>query len=129
MNRWVDERRILTLQEIASHLGSTIQQIFFSLNHTTISAGIVTQKSTVPRFIEIYPYTGTATLVPVSGLGSSKALEITLQLGTVGTTVKASAILGSNVLWQESVFVSNSTNACIVGEKFTNGTICLFFGG
>jgi len=130
MNIWVDSRRTLALQETASHLGSTIQQIYFSLNHETISAGTATQKSNVPPFIENYPYNGTATLRTVSDFSnSSKILQITLRLGTVGTTVTTSVVLGQNVLWNESTFVSNSTNACIRAEKLTDGNISLSFGG
>jgi len=131
MNIWVDSRRTLALQEAASHLGSTIQQIFFTLNHGTILAGTVTQKANVPPLIENYPYTGTATLRTVLDppLNSSKILKITLRLGSVGTTVTTSVILGQNVLWQESTFVSNSTNAGIRAEKLADGTIRLSFGG
>ncbi|MGB9778889.1 MAG: hypothetical protein ACPLW8_05740, partial [Candidatus Bathyarchaeales archaeon] len=131
MNIWVDSRRTLALQEAASHLGSSIQQVYSALNHDSISAGTVTQKVDVPLFIENYPYVGNATLKTVLDpyLNSSKVLEITVRLATVGTTVTTSVILGQNVLWQESTFVSNSTNACIRAEKFANGTICLSFGG
>lgn len=131
MDIWVDSRRTLALQEIASHLGSSIQQVYFTLNHDSISAGTVIQKVDIPRFIENYPYIGNATLKTVleSSLNSSKVLEITLKLRTVGTTVTTSVILGQNVMWQESTFVSNSTNACIRAEKFVNGTICLSFLG
>jgi hypothetical protein len=131
MNIWVDSRRTLALQEAASHMGSSIQQVYFALNHDSISAGTVTQKVDVPPFIENYPYVGNATLKTIldPDLNSSKVLEITLKLTTVGTTVKTSVILGQNVTWQESIFVSNSTNACIRAEKLTNGTICLSFGG
>jgi len=131
MNIWVDSRRTLALQEAASHMGSSIQQVYSALNHDTISAGAVTQRVDVPPFIENYPYIGNATLKAVSdpSLNSSKVLQITLQLRTVGTIVTTSVILGQNVAWKESVFVSNSTNACIRAEKFANGTICLSFGG
>lgn len=131
MNIWVDSRRTLALQEAGSHLGSTIQQIYFSLNHETISAGIVTQSADVPPFIENYPYSGTATLRTVleSTLNSSKVLTITLRLWTVGTIVTTSVILGQNVQWQESTFKSNSTSACINAVKLDNGTIRLSFGG
>jgi hypothetical protein len=131
MNIWVDSRRTLALQDAASHIGSSIQQVYFALNHDSIMAGTVTQKVNVPPFIENYPYVGDATLETVLDpyLNSSKVLEITLRLGTVGTTVRASVILGQNVIWRESLFISNSTNACIRAEKFANGTICLSFGG
>jgi hypothetical protein len=131
MNVWVNSRRTIALQDAATHLGSTIQQMYFSLNHETILAGNLTQKSNVPPLIENYPYTGTATLSSVSETAenSSKVLKITLRLGSVGTTVSTSVVLGNNVEWIESTFVSNSTNACIKATRFTNGTIGLSFGG
>jgi hypothetical protein len=131
MNVWVDSRRTLALQEVASHIGSSIQQVYFALNHTTVTAKTVTQKADVPPFIENYPYTGNATLKPVLDpeLKSSKVLEITFRLLGAGTTVKTMVILGQDVIWRESTFVSNSTNACITAEKFANGTIQLSFGG
>jgi len=134
MNIWVDSRRMLALQEAGSHLGSTIQQIYFSLNHPTISAGTVTQKSSVPPFIENLPYNGTAQLSTVldPALNSSRILKITLKLGTVGITITTSVILGQNVEWKESTFVSNSTNAGISAVKFWDGDeyiIRLSFGG
>ncbi|HJW97500.1 MAG TPA: hypothetical protein VJ529_00095, partial [Candidatus Bathyarchaeia archaeon] len=33
MTTWVDSRRNLALQDVASHLSSTIQQLYLSLNH------------------------------------------------------------------------------------------------
>ena len=133
MNIWVDSRRTLALQESASHLGSTIQQIYFALNHETISAGTATQKSTVPPFIENYPYVGNATLRNVSDPSNSgKLLEITLKMRTIGITVTTSVILGENAEWEESTFASNSTDACIRAVKFWDGDkyiIRLSFGG
>jgi len=131
MNIWVDSRRTLALQEATSHLGSTIQQLYFSLNHETISAGTATYSPGLPPFIENHYYIGNATLRTVLDptLNSSKVLELTLKLAKTGITVTTSVILGPNILWQESTFVSNSTHACVSAEKFPNGTICLYFGG
>ena len=131
MNIWVDSRRTLALQEATSHLGSTIQQLYFSLNHETISAGTATYSPGLPPFIENHHYIGNATLRTVSDptLNSSKVLELTLKLAKTSITVTTSVILGPNILWQESTFVSNSTHACVSAEKFPNGTICLYFGG
>lgn len=131
MNVWVDSRRTLALQDAASHLGSALQQVYFSLNHETISAGSVTQKPDVPAYIENYLYTGNATLRTVldETLNSSKILEITFRLETIGTKITTSVILGQNVLWKNSTFISNSVKAYIMAEKFVNGTICLSFGG
>lgn len=132
MNIWVDSRRTLALREVASNLGSTMQQMYSTLNHETIPVGTtVTQKSNVPAFIEDYSYTGDATLKTVSftSLNSSKVLKITLRLKTVGTSVTTSVILGQNVQWLASTFKSNSTNAGILARKVANGTICLSFSG
>jgi hypothetical protein len=131
MNVWVDSRRTLVLQETASNMGSTIQQIYIAQNLEQAPPGTVIQKSTLPAFIESYPYTGTASLRPVleADLNSSKILDVTISLDTVGIAVNTSVVLGNNVLWKESTFVSNSTDACIKVEKFVNGTISLSFGG
>jgi len=130
MNIWVDSRRTLALQEAASHLGSTIQQLYFSLNHETISAGTATYSPGLPPFIENYNYIGNATLRAVSGSAdSSKVLSITLTLAKTKIIVTTLVTLGSNVLWRSSVFVSNSTNAVVSAEKLSNGTIRLYFGG
>jgi hypothetical protein len=129
MNIWVDSRRTLALQEVASHLGSTIQQLYFSLNHETISAGTSTYTPGLPPFIENYNYIGSATLRSVSGLAdSSKVLSITLTLAKTKITVTTLVILGPNVLWQDSSFVSNSTHACVSAMKNATGTITLYFG-
>jgi hypothetical protein len=129
MNIWVDSRRTLALQEVASHLGSTIQQLYFSLNHETISAGTATYSPGLPPFIENYNYVGNATLRAVSGSAdSSKVLSITLTLAKTKITVTTLVTLGSNVLWRPSVFVSNSTHACVSAMKNATGTITLYFG-
>jgi hypothetical protein len=130
MNIWVDSRRTLALQDATSHLGSTIQQLYFSLNHETISAGTATYSSGLPPFIENNHYTGNATLRTVSypASNSSKVLELTLKLAKTQITTTTSVILGPNVLWRESTFISNSTHACVSAEKLPNGTICLYFG-
>jgi hypothetical protein len=130
MNIWVDSRRTLTLQDAASHLGSTIQQLYFALNHETISVGTATYSPGLPPFIENYHYNGNATLRTVLDptLNSSKVLELVLKLVTTGTKVTTSVILGPNALWKESTFISNSTNACVSAEKLSNGTILLYFG-
>jgi hypothetical protein len=130
MSNWVDSRRTLALQNAASHLGSTIQQLYFSLNHETISAGTVTYSPGLPPFIEDYSYIGNATLRTISGSAdSSKVLSITLTLAKTKITVTTLVVLGSNALWQPSVFVSNSTNAIVSADKLSNGSIRLYFGG
>jgi len=132
MNIWVDSRRALALQEVASHLGSVIQQVYFTLNHETIKTRSVTQRPDMPPLIENLPYTGSATLKNILDpmiMNSSKVLTITLRLKGTGTTATTKVLLGPNVVWRESTFISNSSNACIIAQKFQNKTILLAFGG
>ena len=125
MNGWVDSRRTLALQETASHLGSSIQQTYLSLNYTTISAATVTNKLDVPLFIEGYAYTATATLKSAVG---SKVLELTLTFKGVQTSATAAVTLGQNVDWRDSTFMSNSTSACLHADKDgESGMIELYF--
>ncbi len=129
MNIWVDSRRTLALKEAASNLGSAILQLYFSLNHTSIETGEVTYSPNLPPFIENYHYVGNATLRTVDAASnSSKVLQLTLTLVPTTITTTTSVILGSNVVWQQSTFVSNSTNACVTANK-TNGIVTLAFGG
>ena len=129
MSTWVDSRRTLALQETASHLGSSIQQMYYSLNHGSISAGTVTNRLEVPPFIEGYAYTGNATVRTGSDPNSSKVLDVTLRLTGSSLDATTSVTLGQNVEWHDSTFMSNSTYASIIAEKQSNGTIRLYFGG
>ncbi len=130
MSSWTNSRQTLALEESASHLGSSMQQLYSSLNHATISAGNVTNKIEVPPFIEGYAYVGNATLRtaldPV--LNSSKVLEINLHFIGANIEATSSVNLGQNVEWTDSTFMSNSTYASINAEKQSNGTIRLSFG-
>jgi hypothetical protein len=129
MNIWVDQRRTLALKDAASHLGSTLQQIYFSLNHTTVPAGKLTCSTGLPLLIEDQYYTGTAVLRSASSTetNSSKVLEITLTLATTKISVDSLTTLGPNIIWKDSTFVSNSPTAIVAAEKFPNGTINLSF--
>lgn len=131
MNVWVDSRKSLALQDAAGHLASTLQQLFFSLNHDTISVGSATYDPQLPSFIENTYYTGTAMVktVAIPSQNSSKVLEITLTFAGDKMSVKTSVVLGPDVIWRNSTFLSNSANAYVGGEKFPNSTICLYFGG
>ena len=126
MDVWVDRRRETALQDAASHLGSTIQQLYFSVNREEIGAGTVTQASNVPPFIESTPYVVTA-----SDRRVENSTIIDLHLALMGTSIAATTHvrLGPNVLLGEQCsFMSNSTSACIKVEKSSDGTLSFSFG-
>ncbi len=125
MNTWVIRRRETALQDIASYMGSTIQQIYFSLNRQEVMAGITTQAANVPPFIESIPYVVTAS---DRRIDNSTFIDLYFALIGTGTSVSTRVTLGPNVLWKESTFVSNSTSASIKVEKFSNGTLSFSFG-
>jgi hypothetical protein len=112
-------------------LGSMIQQLYFSLNHSTMPAENVTYSPGLPPLIENIVYTGNATLSSgtYNGLNSATYLQLTMELVGTPDSATIGVVLGSNVLWQQSTFVSNSANACINAQKFANGTILLWFTG
>jgi hypothetical protein len=127
MNIWVDQRRTLSLQDVTSHLGSTIQQLYFSLNHNTIPSGMVTYSPGLPPFIENDYYFGSATQLTASTSNSTVVLELTVKLAGTPDSATTTVVLGSNAIWNHSsIFVSNSTYACVIGDK-SNGTISLWF--
>ena len=131
MTTWVDSRQTLALQETASHLGSSVHQMYSALNHESISAGTVTNRLEVPPFIEGYAYKGNASLRASNPVpNSSQVLDITLRFmgGHIESTT--SVTLGQNVSWDsDSEFMSNSTFASIIAEKMSNGTILMYFEG
>jgi hypothetical protein len=130
MSTWVDQRRELALEEIAGHIGSSIQQIYYSLNHTTIQVGNFTSRLDTTPFIEGYPYRGNASLRSMAELpeGSNAILDVTLDLGGSAISATTSVTLGNNVEWVSSTLVSNSTSACVRAEKLSDGTIRFSFG-
>ena len=117
IDAWAVRRRETALQDVASHVGTTIQQLYFSLNREEITAGITTQATNVPQFIEYMPYVITAY---DKKLGNSTIIDLYLALMGTGTTATTRVTLGPNVTWGQSTFVSNSTSASIRVEKFSN---------
>jgi hypothetical protein len=129
MNTWVDSRQTLALQETASHLGSSVHQVYSALNHESISAGAVTNRLEIPPFIEGYAYNGSASM-RASAPNSSQVLDITLTFLGGHIETASSVTLGCNVAWDsDSEFMSNSTHASLIAEKMSNGTILLSFEG
>jgi hypothetical protein len=131
MNVWVDSRRTLALQDVAGQLASTMQQLYFSLNHITIPAGEVSYSPGLPPFIEDLSYFARGTLRPVSGSGSNytKIIDLAVYLTGTKNSVTTAVMLGPNVAWQPSVFLSNSTRASVTAQKKADGTILLWFDG
>ena len=129
MSTWTDSRQVLALQETASHIGSSVHQVYSALNHESISAGKVTNTLEVPSLIEGYAYTGNASLRAAED-DSVKILDITLKFKGASVAATSSVTLGANVTWNaESMFMSNSSYASLLAEKMPNGTVFMYFDG
>jgi len=129
-SNWTNSQRDSALKDAANHLASTIQQLYLSLNRREISAGNVTQASTLPPTVYSCSYTAVGSLSSPLDSNSSKILTLSLTLEKFKNTATANAVLGPNVLWAEgSIFQSNSLDASIEVQKFANGTLLFSFGG
>ena len=128
MNYWSTSSNTLALNDASIHLSSSIEQLYFFLNNTSVSSGTVTNNLGVPQYVGNYAYVGTATLNSVSGSGSEKVLELTLTLIGSPISITTPVTLGENVQWLNSTFMSNSNSACINGHKESDNTILLSFG-
>ena len=121
---WIDKRRETALQDIANYMGTTIQQLYFSLTREDVAHGTTTQSTDIPTTIESIPYVITASDKKVE---NSTFIDLYLALEEVGITATTRVTLGPNVLWQQSTFVSNSVDPGLKIIKFANGTLSFSF--
>lgn len=128
MNTWADSSMTLELQETAGHIGSSIQQLYYTMNHASVPNGTMSITLGTPPLIEGHVYTTT--------LSHAKNLETSIQVMNVtltllGTKDQTSTLvtLGQNVDWQENLaFNSTAHSLSIVAHKMSN-SISLSFGG
>jgi len=128
MNTWVDSRMTIELQKTAGHLGSSIQQLYYSMNHGSMSNGIMTITLDMPPLIEGHSYT--TTLSHVTQLDTSyKIMNITLKLEGTKDQTSTIVTLGQNIDWQENLsFSSTASSLSLVATK-TSNSIWLSLGG
>lgn len=128
-SNWQESQRNIALQEAANHLASTVQQLYLTVNQEEVLASTITHALRIPETIYSYPYTAMGSLSSPSDPNFTRILTLTLTMED-GTTVTASAVMGSNVIWSEdSILQSNSLNASLELQKFSNSTIVFSFGG
>ena len=128
MDTWMDSRRTIELQETAGHVGSSIQQLYYTMNQASISNGSMKITLFIPPVLEGLAYTTTLRHVTDSDT-SYEIMNVTLR--SIGTKDQASTIvtLGQNVDWQEGLaFNSTSDPLNLIANK-TSNSIWLSFGG
>lgn len=119
---------VLELQQTAGNLGSSIQQLYYTMNRDTVSEGTMRIVLDVPYLIEGRIYTTVLSHV-ISSETSYEIMNVTLIL--VGTISQASTLvtLGPNVDWQEGLSFNSTANSLSVIANKTANTIWLSFGG
>ena len=128
MNTWADSSMTIELQETAGHMGSSIQQLYYTMNHASIPNGTMTITLDTPPLIQGHAYK--TTLIHATHLDtSSQIMNVTLKL--IGTKDQTSTLvtLGQNVDWQENLtFNSTAHSLNLIAHKMSN-SIWLSFGG
>lgn len=128
MNSWEDSRQVLDLQQTAGNLGSSIQQLYYTMNRDTVSDGTMKIILAIPSSIDNRIYTTILSHV-ISSETSYEIMNITLKL--IGTTSQASSLvtLGPNVDWQENLSFNSSAHSLSILANKTSNSIWLSFGG
>ena len=79
MNTYVDSRMTIEIQEVAGHMGSSIQQLYYTIDHGSISNGSMKIILDTPPLIEGYAYTTTLSHVTQQDT-SYQIMNVTLKL-------------------------------------------------
>src|SRR5665647_606895 len=108
MDNWTDSRITVELQATAGHLGSSIQQLYYTINHGSMSDGSMKITLDIPPLINGRAYTTTLSHVTQPDT-SYQIMNVTLKI--IGTRVQTSTLvtLGQNVDWHENL-AFNSTS-------------------
>ncbi len=131
MNTWADSRVNLQLQEVTSHLGSSIQQLYYTINHASIASGSLTIDLDIPQTIKdgsrSYPYTITLLDATPSG-NDAHILNVTLSFTHAEGSASTLVTLGENVDWQNNFTVDRDAVSLINATK-VGSTIVLSLEG
>ena len=128
MDNWADSRITIELQDTAGHLGSSIQQVYYTMNHDLISNNTMKITLDIPPLIENHAYTTTLSHVTQTD-SSYTIMNVTLNLIGAKSTTSTLVILGENVDWTENLsFNSTSYDLSLIANK-TSNSIWLSYGG
>jgi len=128
IDNWADSRQTLQLEQVAGHLGSTIQQLYYTVSHASMVNGSMWVKLDVPETIEQHAYSVTLGNVTHQD-GSYRIMNITLRSLSRDISCSTLVTLGDNVNWQNNVsFNSTARNLSLTATK-TQNNIQLTLGG
>jgi hypothetical protein len=131
MDSWTSSRVNMQLQEVTSHLGSSIQQLYYTINHASIATGSLTLNMDAPLAIQdgnkIFYYNITIRNA-TSNNNYAKVLNLTLSFINAQGSASTLITLGENIAWQDNLTFRRETVSYINATK-VNTAIWLSFGG
>jgi hypothetical protein len=130
MDNWTASRQTLELQDIASQVGSTVQQMYYIINHASVSGGSASMNVVldIPRTVDDTTYT--VTLSHASNVESAyEVMNITLHTFKGSAQTSTLVTLGDNINWQNNIQFSSLTRNLTLFATKTANTITLTLGG
>jgi hypothetical protein len=130
MDGWTSSRQTIELQDIASQLGSTVQQMYYIINHASVSSGSASMNValSIPETVDNTAYT--VTLSHASNIDSAyQVMNITLHINKGSAVTSTLVTLGDNINWQNNIAFSSLTRNLTFSATKTANTITLTLGG
>ena len=130
MDNWTASRQTIELQDIASQVGSTVQQMYYIINHASVSSGSASMKVAldIPKTVDDTVYT--VTLSHASNVDSAyQVMNVTLHVIKGSAQTSTLVTLGDNINWQNNLQFSSLTRNLTLAATKTANTITLTLGG
>lgn len=130
MDNWTASRQTIELQDIASQIGSTVQQMYYIINHASVSSGTASMKVAldIPQTVDNIGYT--VTLSHASNVDSSyQVMNISLHVNNGNAQTSTLVTLGDNINWQNNIQFSSLTRNLTLAATKTADIITLTLGG
>jgi len=128
MGTYEDSLVTMELQTTAGHMSSSIQQLYYTVNHGSFSNGYTKINLDVPQLIQGRAYTTTLSHVTSTDT-PYQLMNVTLKI--VGGTEQTSNLvtLGPNVNWQENLAFNSTAHSLSLAANKTANSIWISFGG
>ncbi len=110
---WEDSRLQLEVEEITGHLGSSVQQLYYTMNRQNISSGSLTVKlDTPPRIVDsAYNCSYTITVAHAAAYTKGEYAQImNITVSLFATHASTLVTLGENADWEDASFSSDKVS-------------------
>ncbi len=127
MDNWMDAQRNLELQDIAGNIGSSIQQLYYTISRADDS-GTMQLNLDIPQSVNQYAYTVTFGQAPQVDT-SYKVMNVTLQFISAEGSSSSLVTLGNDIVWQNNLSFNSTTPRLSFVATKSGGNVVLTLGG